>query len=91
MINNYKTKKKLNYKKIVLIYYIVAANKIDTINPNNAIASPNIRTNIIPTNTWLYLAMPLTPWSPTSPIAYPAAKALNPTINPENQIAKPLW
>lgn len=53
------------------------------INPYRATASAKIKIKTIPMNTFSYWALALTPASPTTPIAKPAAKELNPQHNPE--------
>lgn len=61
----------------------------DTIKPYNAKASAKMRIKINPTNNLSYYAFPLTPTSPTIPIANPAAMQLQPQHNPEAICANP--
>ena len=53
-----------------------------TINPYNPSASPKMRIKIIPTNNRSSWALALTPASPTTPMANPAAIQLNPQHSP---------
>ena len=48
-------------------------NMIPMMSPYSPMASANIKIRIIPTNSLGSCALPLTPASPTIPIAYPAA------------------
>lgn len=52
--------------------------------------SAKIRIKIIPTNSLGCWAVPLTPASPTIPIAKPAAKPEKPTDSPAPKCTKPL-
>lgn len=61
----------------------------ETIKPYNARASAKINIKINPTNNLSYYAFPLTPTSPTIPIANPAAIQLAPQHNPDAICAKP--
>ena len=61
----------------------------ETINPYSAKASPKIRIKIIPTNILSCWALARTPASPTIPMARPAARELNPQLNPEARWAYP--
>ena len=54
----------------------------ETISPYNPNASAKIRIKIIPTNILSCCAFALTPASPTTPIASPAASELNPQHKP---------
>lgn len=50
--------------------------------PYNPSASAKMRMRIIPTNILSCKAFALTPASPTTPIAYPAARELKPQDKP---------
>jgi hypothetical protein len=54
----------------------------ETINPYNPNASAKIKIRIIPTNILSSYAFALTPASPTTPIAKPAATQLKPQAIP---------
>lgn len=53
-----------------------------TMSPYNPSTSAKIRIKIMPTNNLGCCAVPLTPASPTIPIANPAAMPLSPTLRP---------
>ena len=55
------------------LYYHHCDRIIATINPYSPRASAKINTRIIPTNIFGSMALALTPESPTTPIAKPAA------------------
>jgi hypothetical protein len=75
---------------IIIVYHPDVCDKInDTIKPYKARASAKIRIKISPTKSLSYYAFPLTPTSPTIPIATPAAIQLKPQHNPDAMCAKP--
>jgi len=57
-------------------------NMSDTISPYSPRASPKIKIRIIPTKSRSSYALALTPASPTTPMANPAAMQLNPQQRP---------
>lgn len=61
-----------------------------TIKPYRPSTSAKMRIRIIPTNRRGCWAVPLTPASPTMPIAKPAARPLKPTANPAPKCKNPL-
>lgn len=61
-----------------------------TINPYRPNTSAKIRIRIIPTNNLGCWAVPLTPASPTIPIANPAANPEKPTAKPAPKCKNPL-
>jgi len=61
-----------------------------TISPYKPSTSAKIRIRIMPTNSRGCWAVPLTPASPTTPIAKPAASPDNPTLSPAPSCRKDL-
>lgn len=62
-----------------------------TIKPYNPRTSAKIKIKIMPTNKRGCWALPLTPASPTMPIAKPAAKPDKPTDKPAPNWMKPVY
>ena len=59
-----------------------------TISPYNPNTSAKMRMRIMPTNSLGCWAVPLTPASPTTPMAKPAARPLSPTLRPAPRCKK---
>jgi len=62
-----------------------------TIRPYNPSTSAKIRIRIMPTNSRGCCAVPLTPASPTTPMAKPAARPDRPTLSPAPNCRKALY
>lgn len=75
--------KLVKYKQVQISFYLARVdNTRATMSPYRPSTSAKMRIRIIPTNSRGCCAVPLTPESPTIPIAKPAARPLKPTERP---------